>query len=142
MYTYKLTRIVFNNSEEIQPGNLTVIIGPNNVGKSRTLKDIAQKSTKRQPLPGVIVNDVEWTTPQNLQELREAYALERYQDENNNWLFRTLAPELSKEHQTNASFWSEEQQISSYLSNKPLFAEHFGVAMLAFITCDAGIYYN
>lgn len=136
MYTYKLTRIVFNNSEEIQPGNLTVIIGPNNVGKSRTLKDIAQKSTKRQPIPGVIVNDVEWTTPQNLQELREAYALERYQDENNNWLFRTLAPELSKEHQTNASFWSEEQQISSYLSNKPLFAEHFGVAMLAFITTE------
>jgi len=136
MYTYKLTRIVFNNGEEIQPGNLTVIIGPNNVGKSRTLKDIAQQSTKRQPLPGVIVNDVEWTTPQSLQELREAYALERYQDENNNWLFRTLAPELSKEHQTNASFWSEEQQISSYLSNKPLFAEHFGVAMLAFITTE------
>jgi predicted ATPase len=136
MYSYKLTRITFNNGEELQPGNLTVIIGPNNVGKSRTLKDIAQQATKRQPLPRVIVNDVEWTIPQSLQELREAYPLERYQDENNNWLFRTLAPELSKEHQTNASFWSEENQVSSYLSNKPLFAEHFGVAMLAFITTE------
>jgi ABC-type branched-subunit amino acid transport system ATPase component len=72
MYTYKLTRIVFNNDKEIQPGNLTTIIGPNNAGKSRTLKDIAQKATKQQPLPSVVVKDIEWTTPQNLEELREA----------------------------------------------------------------------
>ena len=126
MYTYKLTRIVFNNGEEIQPGNLTVIIGPNNAGKSRTLKDIAQKATRKQPLPSVVVSEVEWTTPQDLQELHEAYGLERYQDENNNWMFRTLTPELSQEHQINASFWSEELQVPEYLINKPLFAANFG----------------
>jgi len=136
MYNYKLTRIVFNNGEEIQPGNLTVIIGPNNAGKSRTLKDIAQKTTKGRPLPGVVVNDVEWATPQNLQEIRETYGLERYQDENSNWMFRTLAPELSQEHQVNASFWSEEQQVSQNLPNKLWFAENFGVAMVAFITTE------
>ena len=136
MYNYKLTRIVFNNNEEIQPGNLTVIIGPNNSGKSRTLKDIAQKTTKGQPLPGVVVNDVEWTTPQNLQEIRETYGLERYQDENSNWMFRTLAPELSQEHQVNASFWSEEQQVSQNLPNKLWFAQNFGFAMVAFITTE------
>ena len=136
MYTYKLTRIVFNDGTEIQPGNLTVIIGPNNAGKSRTLKEIAQRTTKSRFPTGVVVRDVEWTTPQNLQELREAYQLERYQDENQNWMFRTLAPELSQEHQTNASFWSEEQQVSQYLSNKTLFAENFGVAMVAFINTE------
>lgn len=111
MYTYKLTQIVFNNGEKIQPGSLTVIIGPNNAGKSRTLKDIAQKATKMQPLRSVVVRDIEWTTPQNLQELCKAYGLERYQDENNNWYFRTLAPELFQERQIDASFWSNEQQV-------------------------------
>jgi ABC-type branched-subunit amino acid transport system ATPase component len=88
MYTYKLTRIVFNDGTEIQPGNLTIIIGPNNAGKSRTLKEIAQRTTKSRFPTGVVVHDVEWITPQNLQELREAYQLERYQDENQNWMFR------------------------------------------------------
>ena len=110
MYTYKLTRIVFNNGKEIQPENLTIVIGPNNAGKSRTLKDIVQKATKQQPLPGVVVGDVEWTTPQNMEELREAYGLERYQDQNNQWMFRALAPEFFQERQVGASFWTDEQQ--------------------------------
>jgi ABC-type hemin transport system ATPase subunit len=46
MYTYKLTRVGLNNGLKISPGNLTVIIGPNNAGKSRALKDIAWKTTK------------------------------------------------------------------------------------------------
>jgi len=137
MYTYKLTKIVFNDGTEIQPGNLTVIIGPNNAGKSRFLKDVAQITTQRQPLPRVVINDVEWTNPQSFQELREAYGLERYQDDNNNWMFRTLTPELSQEKQTNAKFWSiEEQQLSERLSNKPLFADDFGVALIAFLTTE------
>jgi len=137
MYSYKLTRIVFNTGKEIRPGNLTVIIGPNNAGKSRALKDIAQKTTKRRPLPGIVVSDVEWTFPEDLQELSSAYSLKRYQDENNNWMFRTLAPDLSQEYQTNASFWFEERQSNQhYLSDKTMFAEHFGVAMVAFITTE------
>ncbi|WP_189524845.1 AAA family ATPase [Nostoc sp. 'Peltigera membranacea cyanobiont' 232] len=136
MYIYKLTRLVFNNGEEVQPGNLTVIIGPNNAGKSRTLKDIAHKTTRNTPPPGIVVSEVEWTTPQNLQELREAYSLERYQDEHANWMFRTLAPELSEERQVIANFWFEDQLISQFLSNKSLFAHHFGIAMVAFITTE------
>lgn len=136
MYTYKLTKIVFNNGQEIQPGNLTVIVGPNNAGKSRTLKDIAQQTTKERPQPGVVVNDVEWTTPQNLQELRKTYGLESYQDENANWIFRTLAPELSEERQVHTHFWSTCEQDSQYLSNKFQFAANFGVAMVAFITTE------
>lgn len=138
MYTYKLTRIKFNNGEEIQPGNLTVIIGPNNAGKSRILKDIAQKTTKRIPLPSVVVNDVEWTTPENVQELCETYNLERYQDRQNNnqWLFRTLAPEFSQEQQISAHFWSEADQSPLYVSDMPSFAEYFGFAMVAFLTTE------
>ena len=136
MYNYKLSRILFNNNKEIQPANLTVIIGPNNAGKSRILKDIVQKTTKRQPLPGVVVSNVEWTTPDNLKDLQEAYSLERYRDQNNNWLFRTLAPDLLQEYQINANFWSEEQQMPYFLSDTSAFAEQFGIAMIAFITTE------
>ncbi|BAZ88478.1 ATP-binding cassette domain-containing protein [Dolichospermum compactum] len=91
MYTYKLNRIIFNNGLELQPGNITVIIGPNNAGKSRALKDIAGKTTKERSLQGIVVTDVEWTSPASLQEIRDIYNVERYQDENGSWMFRTLA---------------------------------------------------
>jgi predicted ATPase len=137
MYTYKLTRVGLNNGLEISPGNLTVIIGPNNAGKSRALKDIAWKTTKEIPGQGIIVNDVEWTFPQNFQELREAYNLERYPDEQGNLMFRALAPELHQEYQINAQHWSNWEQPNSlpYL-NKAAFAGQFGSAMVAFLTTE------
>lgn len=137
MYIYKLTEIEFNNGEKIQPGNLTVIIGPNNSGKSRILKDIAQQTTKWQPLPGVVVNDVKWTTPESVQELCESYGFKSYRDEHNRLLFRTLSPELFQEDQIGASFWSESHSTNTqYVSDPSLFAEHFGAAMVAFITTE------
>jgi ABC-type cobalamin/Fe3+-siderophores transport system ATPase subunit len=81
MYRYKLTRLVLNNRLQLELGNFTILIGPNNVGKSRALKDISIKTTMRSPLHGIIVTDVEWTLPQNLQELRDAYDVERFRDE-------------------------------------------------------------
>lgn len=136
MYTYKLNQIIFNNNERLQLENLTVIIGPNNVGKSRILKDIVQKTTKDQALPSVVVRDVEWTTPQNLQELREAYSLEPYQDENNHWVFSALAPELFQECKNDARLWTDDQLISRYIPDKSFFAQHFGFAMIAFLTTE------
>ncbi|MGM3304389.1 ATP-dependent nuclease [Anabaena sp. WFMT] len=139
MYAYKLNRIIFNNGLELQPGNLTVIIGPNNAGKSRALKDIAWKTTQKKPLQGIVVTDVEWTSPATLQEIRDTYNVERYRDENGNWMFRTLAPELDQEHSTvfNAEWPSwYEQTFPSVLTNKDKFAQYFGSAMVAFLTTE------
>jgi predicted ATPase len=136
MYTYKLTKIKLNNDKEIQLGNLTVIIGPNNVGKSRILKDIVQITTRQQSLSRVVVKDVGWISPQSLEELCEAYSLECYQDQNNQYLFRTLAPELFQERQVNASFWGNKEYISNYFNSQSLFAENFGMALIAFITTE------
>jgi energy-coupling factor transporter ATP-binding protein EcfA2 len=138
MYTYKLTSVGLNNGLKISPGNLTVIIGPNNAGKSRALKDIAWTTTKETLSQRIIVNDVEWTLPQNFQELREAYNLKRYQDENGNWIFRALAPELHQEYHNNAQHWynwDEQQNFLPYL-NKAAFAGQFGSAMVAFLTTE------
>ncbi|MGD1805146.1 ATP-dependent nuclease [Dapis sp. BLCC M126] len=137
MYQYKLTEIVFNNEEKIQLGNLTVIIGPNNCGKSRALKDIAWKTTKNRDIPGVIVSDVDWVCPQNLQELCEAYKLERYQDKNGNWMFRKLAAELNQEQPPlNANNWNLYKDNPEHLLNKLQFAGQFGFALIAFLTTE------
>jgi energy-coupling factor transporter ATP-binding protein EcfA2 len=136
MYTYRLTRISFNNGAEVQPGNLTVIIGPNNSGKSRVLKDIVQQTTGDSPIPGVIVSDVEWTTPESLEELCNLYNLECYQHDNVTCIFRALAPELYQERQTNALIWNEYKQNPQYFSHKSEFAKYFGFAMVAFVTTE------
>lgn len=139
MYTYKLTRIVLNDDTAIQPGNLTVIVGPNNAGKSRALKEITVRTTTYRSFTGVIVKDVEWTLPQNLKDLREAYDVERDQDENGNWSFRTLAPELSQEHHVGGGNWPV--GFEEYFQNPreniyQVFAENFGRAMVAFLTTE------
>jgi len=95
----------------------------------------------REAIPGqgIIVNDVEWTFPQNFQELREAYNLKPYPDEHGNWMFRALAPELHQEYQINAQHWSnwdEEQQNFLLYLNKAAFAGQFGSAMVAFLTTE------
>ncbi len=146
MYTYKLTRIVFNDGTVIEPGNLTVIIRPNNAGKSRVLKDIVAKTTQntqKQLISGVVVDDVEWTLPQSIQELHETYHVEPYQHENGFWMFRTLAPELCQESQLNIGMmgmswlpWYEGQYQSQGKNKFPFFAEHLGKAMVTFLTTE------
>lgn len=138
MYLYRLNRIVFNNGSEIRPGNLTIIIGPNNAGKSRVLKDIVWKTTQATLSQGIVVTDVEWTTPSSLQELRGAYNVERYQDEYGQWRFRTLAPELVDEYHTGGLNWPDwyEQNFNFLMSDKHQFAEMFGKSMVAFLATE------
>lgn len=136
MYSYRLSKVEVNNGVQIPLGNLTVIIGPNNAGKSRALKDIASITTQRSGAPTVVVQKVEWSNPPSFQELRSTYRLERYQDGHNNWMFRALAPELTQERQFSADYWSTEQQSTPYLQQESLFAQHLGFALVAFITTE------
>ncbi|MEH2063652.1 MAG: ATP-binding protein [Nostoc sp.] len=139
MYTYKLTHILFNDGLKIIPGNITVIIGPNNAGKSRVLKDIAWKTTQDKHSQGIVVTDVEWTYPCSLQEIRDTYNVERYRDENGNWMFRTLAPELDQEHNIGGGGeWPSwyEGNFQYLIENKLQFVQYFGRSMVAFLTTE------
>ena len=42
----KLLSITSNNDQVIELGKFTLLVGPNNVGKSQTLKDIHKKLLK------------------------------------------------------------------------------------------------
>ena len=62
-YQYKLLSVTVNDNTVVRPGRLTVLVGPNNAGKSRALKDIASLTTLQNPLPSVVVSAVEVNYP-------------------------------------------------------------------------------
>ena len=104
-YQYGIQSVTLNDGLVIRPEKLTVLVGPNNSGKSRALKEISTFTTLQQPPKGVVVSSVAVNYPTTLAELREAYDDERHLDQNRNWTFRTLAPDLSQEFQTSAGVW-------------------------------------
>lgn len=58
---YGLTRVTFNDGTDFAPGNLTIVIGPNNSGKSRLLIDLERLLTQANPhtstdVDGIIVS--------------------------------------------------------------------------------------
>lgn len=53
-----VSNVTFNNDEnmDVAPNDIIVFVGPNNAGKSQSLKDIYQLSSKK--LPTVVVSDI------------------------------------------------------------------------------------
>jgi predicted ATP-binding protein involved in virulence len=75
VYRFKLNRVEFNDMTSFAPKEITVLVGPNNSGKSRALKDIVSHVTRRlltkaQPL---VIKDLECSAlSRNLTECRQA----------------------------------------------------------------------
>ena len=75
MYKFKINNININSlngNAVIEPNNINVIVGPNNSGKSRLLKEIINY------LAGdlndlKIINDIGFTMPSSFEELNESY---------------------------------------------------------------------
>lgn len=75
MYKFKINNININSlngNAVIEPKKINVIVGPNNPGKSRLLKEI------RNYLAGdlndlKIINDIGFTMPSSFEELNESY---------------------------------------------------------------------
>lgn len=85
------------------------------------------------------MRDVRWTTPESMTELRKAYHVERYKDENNNWVSRALNPELTDEWGiTRSQPWPTEFEVNfkDLVLNPDQFVDQFGKAMMAFLTTE------
>lgn len=53
-----IDKIKIKNGSEVNLGKFTVLIGPNNVGKSQTLKDIHSKFIKRDGIETVLIESI------------------------------------------------------------------------------------
>ena len=139
MYAYRLSKVTFNDGTELRPGKLTIVCGPNNVGKSRILKDIAVISSSSAPPPTVLVREVEHALPESLDELRQAYSFHRY-FENQGWRGRCLAPNLCSEWSfSGGGVWPDD--YASIISRRDqrrerTFASNFGSDLLAHLTTE------
>ncbi|WP_082146147.1 ATP-dependent nuclease [Burkholderia pyrrocinia] len=130
MYKYKLNELRFCDDKIINPGRLTIIVGANNSGKSKALKDIASQATDPLKASSVIVKEINFTVPSNLDELREAYKLEPYVDENKNVFLRYLSSNLTTEYSLGVGpGWEDQLDRSLKASNehsRALFANWIG----------------
>jgi hypothetical protein len=93
-YEYRLESLVLNNGFAFAPGKLTVIVGPNNSGKSRLLHDVRQLCTSQSPNT-VVVDEVQYTRPSSPVELRDSYGImPRFESTRNQVMLRTLEADM------------------------------------------------
>ena len=93
MYKFKIDKIIVNTAdgtEEIVPKKVNIIVGPNNSGKSRFLKEI------RDYLSGdnrdiKIINSIENPLPKSFSELDNVYDVssKMVKDQYGNWMLKS-----------------------------------------------------
>ena len=83
MFYTKITKLVFNNGKDlsINPNDIVVFVGPNNCGKSQSLRDIYKKISEE--LDSVVIKEI-GITKGNLDELIESLKeTSKYTESNN-----------------------------------------------------------
>ncbi|MBV8280175.1 MAG: ATP-binding protein, partial [Verrucomicrobia bacterium] len=145
MYKFWLESLLFNDETELKPSSLTVIVDPNNVGKSALLREIAERLTKGHAAPRAVLRDIIWSLPGCLSDVREAYRIQRHRNENLNWEQRVLSADLSNERRTSITGDSTSEDWASGLgtffsgsrqSYEEQFVLHFGHFFVAWLTTE------
>lgn len=75
-YCFKINEIELKNGQKIIPNKINIIVGPNNAGKSRILKDI--KLILNSSIPkdnSVIVKDMKYELPKDKESFLESYKI-------------------------------------------------------------------
>lgn len=75
-YNLKINKIMLKNGDEYIPNKVNVIIGPNNVGKSKFLKEISDYFYGINNL-NYILENIDIKFPNSYQEFRESYELDK-----------------------------------------------------------------
>src|SRR5260370_24545332 len=73
--TMRITEVRLQNDQPVTFGRFTVLVGPNNVGKSRTLKDI-QSYISNPRVKRTIINELKLDMPSSLDELLTSVGVE------------------------------------------------------------------
>lgn len=116
MYKFKINNIKFSDDKEFTPNALTVIVGPNNSGKSRVLKDIDALISKKVG-KSIVISNIDFELPNSLEELQERYEVNTYTDEYNNSYIRGLNTNMYGEYRINIwDGWKD--HFNSLLKNR------------------------
>jgi hypothetical protein len=126
-YRYRITKLQFNDGSSLVPGNLVVFVGPNNVGKSRSLRDILSICAPPQNIPPrpLVIKEVEWTMPSSFEELEERDKMCVREEPNGTRMVRSLDPSLVGERSYQVTGWKDDN-FRAASSNKAYFPTLFG----------------
>lgn len=78
-YAFRINKLTFSDGTEVEPRKVNVIIGPNNSGKSRVLKEIRHEilghwsSTGLTNFSLAVLSEVQLNLPCNISEFESAY---------------------------------------------------------------------
>ncbi|MFP3154387.1 hypothetical protein LQZ18_08150 [Lachnospiraceae bacterium ZAX-1] len=136
MYKYKIEKLNFREGDPFSPKTLTLMVDPNNSGKSRVLKDILSLTTSQNP-ETVILENVDCKLPNSFEEMKKTYAINITRDVNSNYMLKTLSANMTTSK--NIGFGNEPQkEIENWLDTKnsstfASFSEHFGNMLISYL---------
>lgn len=149
MYEYKLESLVLKNGFTFSPGRLTVIVGPNNSGKSRLLGDVKQLCTSQTP-DTVVVEEARFTRPSSTAVLAGSFGIRpQFYPSRNQVILRTLDADMASQAETaiyagSPAGWESayEQHVQGLLNNWELqgaatFAQQFGNYFITRVTTES-----
>ena len=129
MYSFKINKIIVNTTEgakDIFPKKINILVGPNNSGKSRFLKEL------RNYLSGdtrdmKIISKIEHSFPKNFDEIDEAYSVtsKMIRDQYGNWMLKSYSNKPTQTLDMSASLESYfTRNMETYSGNwKEYFSE-------------------
>lgn len=98
-YQFRIQQVTFSDTTTLNLPDLTVIVGANNSGKSRALKDILNLNCSPNK-DGIVVLRAAPTLPKHLADIAASYDIAPKRDVEGYFRFRFLSPKLDKETQT------------------------------------------
>lgn len=144
----KIKTLTTKDARSIEVGKFTVLVGPNNVGKSQTLRDIHSKMTGGIHARTTLIKDIEFEKPATFDEL--LYGLNVIEDPQNidQHLIRGIQPDLRSGNQIRVDLQSFKSQFESQpnlnftLGNISRFRVSFLDASSRLLVAQSGGSYN
>lgn len=136
---YRINSITPKGSEAIELGRLTVLVGPNNCGKSQTLKDIRQYTTTGSQERLVVLKTIDVTLPTE-DEFKAQVKIRPHDGAVNQINVTGVKDDLMGQMAFGAGeSWFEQTFASGVIhsQNKQQILQHLGTCVIAYLGAEA-----
>ena len=151
MYKFQINNLKLNTIDgvkDFKPSRINVIIGPNNSGKSRFLKELRDwLSGDKSDIK--IINHIDYSYPESFQDVEESYNIKNKmtKDLYGNWILRTYSNKSNQPWDVNATFesyftrnlscfaadWEDFFKNIIQEKNEDSFFQHFGALFFRYL---------
>jgi len=134
-YRYRIEDATFSDQTVVALKDLVVLIGPNNCGKSRALKDLVALTCTDNPDP-VVICAAQHTRPRDAEPLANQYGIKPTRGSDGGLLFRSLQPTLVGENHYNLAKLRWPEDCGHIMRDAGVFKLRFAPQLTAFLTTE------